>query len=268
MIKRGVIFFILNFIFSTSAFSSMETFVNYTVIPEAKGLSGTPKDSYLSKTLVGGFHNLIKELLKDTNISANFIGYDDYFSALENTTVYSSISTPEIMLGATFSEGYTNYLDYVSVPIFTDTLVLIVNKKSLPAKFNFTDDFNQDIKKLTHTFCGVKGINIPYFKNKRLEEYKTIESGFEEIFMNDKILLAPKTLVDTYMEKNSKATKLENLKVVNYKNFPIYLFFVINKKSSLFTTKFNENNFISDILFKRLQEMIDHDEIQKIIEQK
>lgn len=267
MIKRGVIFFILSFLFNTSVFAIRETVVNYTVIPEANGLSGVPKDSY-SKTLVGGFHNLMQELLKDTNISINFIGYDNYFSALENTTVYSSISNPEIMLGATFSENYTKYLDYVSVPIFNDTLVLVANKKSIPEKFNFTDDFDGDIKKLSPVFCGVKGINIPYLKNTKLDEYKTIDSAFEEVFLNNKILIAPKTLVDKYMEKNSGSVKLKNLKVIVYKNFPIYYFFVINKKSSLFTTKFDEDNFITDILFKRLQEMIDKDEITKIIEQK
>ena len=70
------------------------------------------------------------------------------------------------------------------------------------------------------------------------------------------------------VEKNKDSKKLNNLEVISYKDYPIYYFFVINKKSSLFTTKFDENNFITDILFKRLQDIIDSNSISKIIEQK
>ena len=90
----------------------------------------------------------------------------------------------------------------------------------------------------------------------------------EEVFLHSKALLTSKTLVDNYMDKNVKSDKINNLKVIEYKDFPIYYFFVINKKSNLFKTKFDEDNFISDILFKRLQTLIDNDEISKIIENK
>ena len=269
MIKRGVIFFILSFLFNSQIFSASEIVVNYTVIPDTKNLSGEPdKYGQFSKGTTGGFHNLISELFKDTKISTSFLSYDSYFSALENTTVYPSSSNPEIMLGVTFSEDYTKYLDYVSVPIFTDKLVLVANKKDLPAKFKFSDNFEKDIKNLNLDIALVKGLNIPYLKFKNFSEYKTPDSAFEQVFLNNKVFITSKTLIDKYFEKNKDSKKLNNLEVIGYKDYPIYYFFVINKKSSLFTTKFDENNFITDILFKRLQDIIDSNSISKIIEQK
>ncbi|MBR1544649.1 MAG: hypothetical protein IJ638_01745 [Alphaproteobacteria bacterium] len=268
MIKRGVLFFIVNFLFNSFAFSASEIVVNYTVIPNAKILSGSfdPSNFYV-RDVSGGFHNIIKEIVKDTNIKPNYINYDDYFFALENTIIYSP-SNPEIMVGATFSEDATKYLDYVSVPVFKDSLVLVVNKNDLKKENVFSDSPEIDVKKLSIPPVFIKGLKVPYFKQKLFEEYKTVESAMEEVFLHSKVLLTSKTLVDKYLDKNSNIDKINNLKVIEYKDFPIYYFFVINKKSGLFTTKFDEDHFISDIIFERLQNMINNNEISKIIENK
>ena len=45
-------------------------------------------------------------------------------------------------------------------------------------------------------------MNIPYLKGKNFEEYKTVNSAMEEVFVNNKIFLCPKTLIEKYMESN------------------------------------------------------------------
>ncbi len=269
MIKRGVIFFILSFIFNLSVYSNTKIQVNYTVIPQAKDLSGIPNNyGRFSKNTSGGLHNIIKEITKDIDIEPSFINYDDYYSALSNTAIYAPSSNPEIMLGATFSEDFTKYLDYVSVPIFTDYLVIISNKKSLQKDFAFSKDFVSDVKNINLPIIGIQGFDIPYLKNKDYEKYKTTQSALEEVFVNNKVFITTKSLIDEYLEKNKGSEKLNSLNIAEYKDFPIYYFFVINKKSSLFLTKFDEDNFITDVIFKKLQELIDNDEISKVIENK
>ena len=270
--KRGVLLFILSFLFNTSVYSDSKVQVNYTVIPQAKGLSGKPNNyGYFSKKTEGGFHNIMAEIAKDTNIDASFINYDDYYSALTNTTIYSPMTNPEIMLGATFSEEATKYLDYVSVPIFTDYLVLVVNNKFNEKDFKFSSDFPSDVKNIKSQVIGLKGFDIPYLKNKNIKQfeyYKTVDLALEEVFLNNKVFIVSKVLLDEYLEKNKDSEKIKSLNILEYKDFPIHYFFVINKKSSLFLTKFDEDNFFTDILFKKLQELIDNDELLKIIENK
>ena len=260
MNKRGAFVFIIIFLFSFSAFAS-EIYFNYTVLPTAKGISGVQKDN----TISGGFHNIIKEITKDTNLVPKFIGYDDYDSAIQNTLIYTSVSNPEVIIGATFSEENIKYLDYVSVPVYRDNFVLVANKKSI-AGFNFSNDLVSDLKGINQALVSIKGFNVhPKTYSK---EYKNVNTAMEEVFVNNKILLIPKTLFAYYKGKNNNSKELSNLKIVEYKDFPIYYFFAINKKSNLYTMKYDEDHFVSDLLFERLQNIINKDEMLKIIESK
>ncbi len=262
MNKRGVFIFLVFFLLNFSAFAS-EIFFNYTVLPAAKGLSGVLKDNIAT----GGFHNIIKEITKDTNLVPKFIEYEDYDSAIQNTLIYTSISNPEIILGATFSEDNIKYLDYVSVPIYKDYFVLIANKETVN-KFKFSKDLISDLKNINLQLVSIKGFKIPYSSKKYIKEYKNTNMAMEEVFVNNNMLLVPKTLLDYYLEKNKNSKELSNLKIIEYKDFPIYYFFAVNKKSNLYTMKYDENHFISDYLFEKLQDNINKDMILKIIENK
>ena len=268
MMKRGGIFFIISFFFSALSYAeSMK--VNYTVIPMANGLSGdVESSSYFIKNVNGGFHNIISEITKDSGITLNFLSYNDYFSALQNTTIYSPNNNPEIMLGATFSEDITRYVDYVSVPIYSDSTMIVFNKKTSDKDLKFSNILDDDLKNIKSNIVVIKGINIPYLKGKNFEEYKTVNTAMEEVFRNNKILICPKALFDKYIQKNKGTENINFLQSVEYKDSPIHYFIILNKKSLIFKEKVDENHFISDVIFERLQNLIDKNELSKIIENK
>lgn len=269
-LKGGRTFlFILLFAFMggsviASDFYNSEVQVNYTVAPSQSELSGTlDKKGYTNTKYVGGYHSILQQLATDTNIKFNYLPYDSYNSAIQNTMIYSNEANPEIMLGATFDEDKLKYLDYISYPIYTDFTVIVVNNNFIPLSFRATKgDISETINRLSSSndIVAVKGYNLDALNFVHHSEENTTSKAMEKVFLKGSVLVAPYTLVSDYLQNNRGMGGLKSLRIFKYPKSPVNYFLVINKRSNLYKQKYDENTFIIEKLTENLRNYLQNSE--------
>ena len=268
MFKRGVLILSLLLIFFKSSYLLADSGISltYTVAPSQSFLSG--KLDRGSK-YIGGYHSLIKELTKDMDITLKYIPYSDYNKAMQNTMIYNPSTTPELIIGNFFDEDKTAYLYYFDYPVYQDYIVLIANKDFLPKDFKpIKGDIETSIFQLlkTNTPLQINGQIFPITLDIPYQTEDNIEKAMEKVFINGNFLITSYTTISDYLEKYKGALKLNSLMIFKYPNITTNYFMGINKKSELFTLKYDENNFMIDKLKENLKNLIISKEILNILE--
>lgn len=269
MFKRGVktLFLLLFFIFKSSYLLAADDIVlTYTVVPNQSFLSG--KLDKGSK-YIGGYHSLIKELTKDMNITLKYIPYSDYNKSIQNTMIYNPSKNPEIILGNFFDEEKSKYLYYLDYPIYEDYMVLVANKEFLPKDFKpVKGDLEGSLTQLlkTNNLLQITGQTFPITLDMAYKTEDIIEIAMENVFINGNFLITSYMTISDYLERNKGTQKLNSLIIFKYPNIKTNYFIGINKKSKLFTLKYNEDSFMLDKLKENLKNLILSKEILNILE--
>ena len=269
MFKRGVqtLFLLLLMLFKSSYLLADDSItLTYTVAPSQSFLSGKLDRG---TKYIGGYHSLIKELTKDMNITLKYIPYSDYNKAIQNTMIYNPSKTPEIILGNFFDEDKTPYLYYFDYPIYQDYMVFIANKEFLPKDFKpIKGDLENSIYSLLNSNIPLQitGQVFPITLDIPYKTEDNIEKAMENVFVNGNFLITTYTTISDYLEKNKETSKLNSLIIFKYPNITANYFMGINKKSELFTTKYDEDNFMIDKIKENLKHLVISKEILNILE--
>ena len=268
MFKRGVKFFLILFFVSINSFPVFcnDTIINYTISPDQNFLNGKyDKDN----KFIGGYHSLIKKIMKDMNIELRYIPYDNYNKSVQNTMIYNPKTNPEIMIGNFFEEKNTKYLYYLPTPIFEDYIVVVANKNFISNSFKYIKgDLDNTLIQLLdkNILLKIDGQNFPDIKKyPSLYEYN-INTAMEKVFTQGNILITTFINISDYIEKNKGTKKLDSLIIYKYPEKTIPYFLTINKQSNLFIDKYNENNFMIDKIEENLKNLFLSNEILNILE--
>ena len=107
--------------------------------------------NYYNSTSYGASHSILNEIFKNTNVKTKYTPYSNYNEALQTSMLYLSNNTPDIIIGITFDENNLEYLDYISQPIYTDNIVLVIDKSYIPNNNAISKDLFETISQLSQT---------------------------------------------------------------------------------------------------------------------
>ena len=274
MFKEGIFsFLVLLFFFLTPGLvrGADLRIINYTIMPSIGKLSGYLEgNTSYKKNYIGGFHNLAKILFPAEDISLNYIPYNSYDKALQQTMIYNnSDNNPEIILGALFDEDKLEYLEYIPIPIYTDYKVVVLKKENLPSNIGeFKKNLQALIDNLSQNKKGViiKSQNFKEIEGKIYDTSNTIDEAMEKVFLENRYLITTWSSISDYIERNKKVGKLNTLSILQYPKNSVYYFIALNKNSKLLSTKTTDGKSFIDDITDKLNLIIQSSEINKILE--
>ena len=274
MFKEGIFsFLVLLFFFLTPGLvrGADLRIINYTIMPSIGKLSGYLEgNTSYKKKYIGGFHNLAKTLFPAEDISLNYIPYNSYDKALQQTMIYNnSDNNPEIILGALFDEDKLEYLEYIPIPIYTDYKVVVLKKENLPSNIGeFKKNLQALIENLSQNKKGIiiKSQNFKEIEGKIYDTSNTIDEAMEKVFLENRYLITTWSSISDYIERNKKVGKLNTLSILQYPKNSVYYFIALNKNSKLLSTKTTDGKSFIDDITDKLTLIIQSSEINKILE--
>lgn len=242
--------------------------VNYTVPPRQLGVSGVVSDntsnlSYYYKSVVsGGMHDFLKDVVKDSAIDVNYIPYDSYSQALQNSKIYSE-DRPEVIVGITYDENNLKYLEYLPYPVFVDYLVVVADSRFLPAGFKPTKrDVEDTILRLSSVMpiVQVEDKKLPLLlelsENLILVKKRTVDEAMDFVVSGNGVLVATNSDVQYFLDNNKGKNNVQNLVVYKYPKFNVNYFIAINKKSNLYVQRYNDEMFFIDKLKQNVESVL------------
>lgn len=222
--------------------------------------------NYYNSTSYGASHSILNEIFKNTNVKTKYTPYSNYNEALQTSMLYLSNNTPDIIIGITFDENNLEYLDYISQPIYTDNIVLVIDKSSIPNNNTISKDLFETISQLSQTNNAIEleGFTIP---NLQLSSIKiaNINSAMETIFNNKSFLISTMEFVNDYLNDNKNNPKIKSLKIIKYPNKVNYFMALNKKKTFEKITSDKEIYPFKNFIEIKLDELLKSNKINEII---
>lgn len=249
MLKKITLFLLLLFSYINISYSQNNTMgqkiiVNYTIPPSGKDISGVLTND---KIYTGGLHDVIKKLTETLNINLNFLHYENFNKAIQNTIVNNKDSA-EIIVGIPYDEKLLKYLDYISFSVFNDFPVIVYDKTQIPKiKPSKTIEKTLNILKEKGKFITLNNYNLSYNKFSNLN-LNNVSEIFDKVFNDKYIFITTDSILNGYLETEKNKDNFQNLVIIKYKKIKIPLFIAVNKNSSFYHRKYNETKTFFNIL--------------------
>ncbi len=238
--------------------TGQKIFVNYTIPPNMKGISGALNQD---KIYTGDLHTVTEKLTQPLNIKLNFLFYDSFEKTIQNTIINDKNSA-ELIVGIPFNEKLLKYFDYIPFPIFNDFLVLVYDKtkvsKIKPAK---TIEESLNTLKDKGNFITLSNYNLPYNNFSNIN-FNNIDEIFNKILNDKYIFITTNSVLNGYLETEQNKTKFQTLVITKYKKTKIPLFIAVNKNSAFYYKKYDETKTFFNVLTDAVKNYV-NTELQK-----
>ena len=173
------------------------------------------KNIYNTNNVSGASHSIIQEIFKNTNVILRYIPFNNYNETIQSSMKYLSQDNLDLVIGITFDEENLKYLNYIPTPIYTDNIVIVIDKNFIPDDKSLTKNIIETISNLSKTnqLYTLEKFNLHIPNISSINEID-INQIMEKVFNNKTFFITTMDFIKGYINDNQNNPKIKNLKIL------------------------------------------------------
>ena len=226
------------------------------------------KNIYNTNNVSGASHSIIQEIFKNTNVILRYIPFNNYNETIQSSMKYLSQDNLDLVIGITFDEENLKYLNYIPTPIYTDNIVIVIDKNSIPDNKSLTKNIIETISNLSKTnqLYTLEKFNLHIPNISSINEID-INQIMEKVFNNKTFFITTMDFIKGYINDNQNNPKIKNLKILKYPNNVHYLI-ALNKNKTQEKINFEKQLYtLEEFINIRLNDLLTENKLENIIKE-
>lgn len=226
------------------------------------------KNIYNTNNVNGASHSLLQEIFKNTNVILRYIPFNNYNETVQSSMKYLSQDNLDLVIGITFDEENLKYLNYIPTPIYTDNIVIVIDKNFIPDDKSLTKNIIETISNLSKTnqLYTLEKFNLHIPNISSINEID-INQIMEIIFNNKAYFITTMDFIKGYINDNQNNPKIKNLKILKYPNNVHYLI-ALNKNKTQEKINFEKQLYtLEEFINIRLNDLLTENKLENIIKE-
>jgi hypothetical protein len=226
------------------------------------------KNIYNTNNVSGASHSIIQEIFKNTNVILRYIPFNNYNETIQYSMKYLSQDNLDLVIGITFDEENLKYLNYIPTPIYTDNIVIVIDKNFIPDDKSLTKNIIETISNLSKTnqLYTLEKFNLHIPNISSINEID-INQIMEKVFNNKTFFITTMDFIKGYINDNQNNPKIKNLKILKYPNNVHYLI-ALNKNKTQEKINFEKQLYtLEEFINIRLNDLLTENKLENIIKE-
>ena len=226
------------------------------------------KNIYNTNNVSGASHSIIQEIFKNTNVILRYIPFNNYNETIQSSMKYLSQDNLDLVIGITFDEENLKYLNYIPTPIYTDNIVIVIDKNFIPDDKSLTKNIIETISNLSKTnqLYTLEKFNLHIPNISSINEID-INQIMEKVFNNKTFFITTMDFIKGYINDNQNNPKIKNLKILKYPNNVHYLI-ALNKNKTQEKINFEKQLYtLEEFINIRLNDLLTENKLENIIKE-
>jgi hypothetical protein len=244
----------------TVAAQSQPTF-KYTVPPDLGYLNVSSKNNYYAGG-AGAYFELVREAFDGSNARLQYVASETYNAAVQGIMAGSV----DFAAGVAFDERALGLLDFVPVPVFDDSLDVVINSGGKAIK-----GLDREILSLldSRRAVAVAGLYLPILAAASPEYFQGVDEAVDAVLSGKDILVVPSSLMSGYLDKNAGADRIKTLKINRHSKSRVLFFVAVNRESKAKPVSYGgSSKGLFEFMAERLAAMESDGRLKKIMLEK